>query len=134
MLISLSILGAAAAEVVDLPAITSHGRCSWHNFLKNIKEFHSALNFLTMKKTIPNKKNKRTGQKPLPPERTEKDADDLAHSQQEELPKEAGEEDLDDLVHEHHKPKPDSLNESKPEEDPDDLAHRYYEEEDEDNK
>ena len=78
---------------------------------------------LSMKKTIHNKKNKRTGQKPLPGARTEKDADDLIHSQQEELPKEAGEEDLDDLVHQPHKPKPDSLNESKLE-DPDDLAHR----------
>lgn len=76
-----------------------------------------------MKKPLHNKKNKPAGQKPLPGARTEKDADDLIHSQQEELPKEAGEEDLDDLVHRPRKPQSDSLNESKLE-DPDDLAHR----------
>jgi hypothetical protein len=90
---------------------------------------------LTMKKPLPNKKNKPTGQKPLPKARTEKDADELAHSLREELPKEAGEEDLDELVHRPQKPKPGSLNESQLE-DPDDLAHRYLEEEedDDDNK
>ena len=86
-----------------------------------------------MKKSLAPKKNKGTGQKPLPKARTEKDADDLVHSQQEELPKEAGEEDLDELVHRPQKPKPGSLNESKLE-DPDDLAHRYLEEDDDDNK
>jgi hypothetical protein len=88
---------------------------------------------LTMKKLLATKKNKRTGQKPLPEARTEKDADDLAHSQLEKLPQEAGEEDLDDLIHRPPKPKPGSLNESK-QEDPDDLAHRYIEEDDDDNK
>jgi len=104
-------------------------------FSKIIKELHSTLKMLTMKKTLPDKKNKRTGQKPLPGARTEKDADELAHSQQAEPPKEAGEEDLDDLVHRGHQSQPDSLNESKME-DPDDLAHRSFEEEeeDEDNK
>jgi len=86
---------------------------------------------LTMKKQLATKKNKPTGQKPLPEARTEKDADDLAHSQPEKLPKEAGEEDLDDLIHRPPKPKPGSLNENQ-QEDPDDLAHRYLEEDDDD--
>jgi hypothetical protein len=85
-----------------------------------------------MKKLLASKKNKPAGQKPLPDAKTEKDADDLIHSQQNELPKEAaGEEDLDDLVHRPQKPKPGSLNESE-QEDPDDLAHRYLEEDHED--
>jgi len=87
-----------------------------------------------MKKPLADKKNNPTAKNPLPKAKTEKDADDLAHSQLEELPKEAGEEDLDELVHRPQKPKPGSLNESK-EEDPDDLSHRYLEtEDDEDNK
>jgi hypothetical protein len=87
-----------------------------------------------MKKTLPDKKNKPATQKPSPASRTEKDADDLAHSQQEELPKEAGqEEDLDDLVHRPPKPQPGSLNESKME-DPDDLIHRQQQEEEGEDK
>src|SRR5687768_4469730 len=93
----------------------------WHNFFKKSgRNSIQLLKISTMKKSLPDKKNKRTGQKPLPGARTEKDADDLLHSKQEELPKEAGEEDLDDLVHQPHKTQPDSQNESKLE-DPDDL-------------
>lgn len=84
-----------------------------------------------MKKQLHKKQIKRTGSKPLPGERTEKDADDLVHSQQEEPPTEAGEEDLDDLAHRPHKPRPDNLNESKLE-DPDDLVHRYQENDEDD--
>jgi hypothetical protein len=83
-----------------------------------------------MKKTLPNKKHKGTGQKPLPVIRTEKDADDLVHSQQEELPREAGEKDLDDLIHQPQL-RSDELNENQLE-DIDDLVHRYPEEDDED--
>ena len=79
-----------------------------------------------MKKQL---QNKSTEVKPLPRERTEKDADEELHSQQEQLPKEAGNEDLDDLFHRPYKPSPDSINKSK-EEDPDDLAHGYQEDED----
>jgi hypothetical protein len=70
-----------------------------------------------------NEKNKRVGSKPLPKERTEKDPDDLVHSQPEELPLNAGEEDPDDLVHRPSKPRPGNKNESGME-DLDDLAHR----------
>jgi hypothetical protein len=93
---------------------------------------HSTFKNVTMKKQLYKKQNKRTGSKPLPGARTEKDADDLVHSKQEKLPTEAGEEDLDDLVHRPHEPRPGSLNESKLE-DPDDLVHRYLEK-DEDNE
>ncbi len=56
--------------------------------------------------------------------RTEKDADDLVHSQQQEETTEIGEDDPDDIVHRPYQPrrsneKQDGL------EDPDDLAHRY---------
>jgi hypothetical protein len=98
-------------------------------FFLMIMVLHSTLKMLTMKKQHHNKQNKPTGSKPLPGGRTEKDADDLVHSQQEELPTAAGEEDLDDLAHRPHKPRPDSLNESKLE-DLDDLVHRYQEEDD----
>lgn len=84
-----------------------------------------------MKKPLNRKKAQPAAKKPLPEARTEKDADELAHSQQEELPREAGEEDLDDLVHRPRKLRPDSLNESKME-DPDDLAHRSTQDEEDD--
>jgi len=84
---------------------------------------------LTMKKT---KKNKPPKQQLSPGVRTEKDADDQVHSQEEELPTEAGEEELDDLIHRPHKQQTDSMNKSKLE-DPDDLAHRSLQE-DEDNE
>ena len=59
---------------------------------------------------------------------TEKDADDLVHSQQQEEPTEIGDDDPDDIVHRpqprHGSEKRDGL------EDPDDLAHRYPTEDD----
>jgi hypothetical protein len=104
------------------------------HFFKLLRNSIQRIKMSTMKKPLANKKNKQTGQKPLPGARTEKDADDLVHSQQEELPKEAGEEDLDELVHRPHKQQPDSLNKSKLE-DPDDLVHNSNQEgEDDDYK
>lgn len=84
------------------------------------------------KQTINKTDTKKSSPKPTPKQRTEKDADDLVHSQEPESVPEAetSEEDLDDMV---HRPKPragglidteDSL------EDPDDLIHGYLEEED----
>jgi hypothetical protein len=69
-----------------------------------------------------NEKNKGVSSNPLPKARTEKDPDDLVHSQPEELPLNAGEEDPDDLVHRPSKSRPGNKNESGME-DPDDLAH-----------
>jgi hypothetical protein len=83
-----------------------------------------------MKKPLHKKKTQPQAKKPAAGARTEKDADDLAHSQEEELPTKAGEEDLDDLIHRPHKQQPDSINKSK-QEDPDDLTHRSSEEEEE---
>jgi hypothetical protein len=84
-----------------------------------------------MKKQAINKTDtKKSSPKPTPKQRTEKDADDLVHSQEPGTgAAETSEEDLDDMV---HRPKPhagiidteDSL------EDPDDLIHGYLEEED----
>ena len=54
---------------------------------------------------------------------TEKDPDDLVHSQQQEEPTEIGDDDPDDVV---HRPQPRHGNEKRDGlEDPDDLAHRY---------
>jgi len=63
----------------------------------------------------------KTGSKPSLKEKTEKDQDDLVHSQQEEPPAEG--EDIDDITHRSHKPRPGNINTSDLE-DPDDLVHR----------
>lgn len=87
-----------------------------------------------MKKPLQKKKTQPAAKKPSSGARTEKDADELVHSQEEKLPTEAGEEDLDDLIHQPHNQQPGSVNKSK-QEDPDDLTHRSSsEEEEEENK
>ena len=86
-----------------------------------------------MKKQAINKTNtKKSSPRSTPRQRTEKDADDLVHSQEpEKIPEaETGEEDLDDIVH-RPKPRAGAVNTEEGLGDPDDLVHGYPEEEDE---
>jgi hypothetical protein len=73
-----------------------------------------------------NSNQKSTGS--VPRVRTEKDPDDLIHSQEQEERSTIGEEDPDDIVHRQYKPKPDKIKEERLE-DPDDLVHGYPDEE-----
>ena len=67
------------------------------------------------------KHSKKTNSKAPLKGKTEKDADDLVHSQQEEPP--AAGEDLDDITHRSYKPRPGNIK-TNDMEDPDDLVHR----------
>lgn len=60
--------------------------------------------------------------RPAPGERTEKDADDLVHSQAQEEPLAIGEDDPDDKVHRPYTRRPGDRKEDSLE-DPDDLVH-----------
>ena len=85
-----------------------------------------------MKKQAINQTNtKKSSPKPTPKQRTEKDADDLVHSQEPETVPEAetSEEDFDDMVH-RPKPRAGSIDTEDNLKDPDDLIHSYLEEED----
>ncbi len=85
-----------------------------------------------MKKQAINKPDtKISSPKLTPKQRTEKDADELMHSQEpEKLPEaETGEEDLDDIVH-RPKPRAGTIDTEESLQDPDDLVHGYLEEED----
>jgi hypothetical protein len=83
-------------------------------------------NILIMKK---NSNHKSTESSAAPKVRTEKDPDDLIHSQEQEESSITGNEDPDDVVHQHYKPKSDKIKEERLE-DPDDLVHGYPEDED----
>lgn len=65
----------------------------------------------------------------IPKARTEKDIDDLVHSQEGEIPKDLGEADPDDLVHQPSKKIQGNVDESLA--DPDDLVHGMGEEDEE---
>lgn len=81
-----------------------------------------------MKKQSPNRNKKSTGtsSKPLPGSGTEKDADDLVHSQKEKETTELGEGDPDDMVHRSYRSGTDSTKENNLQ-DPDDRSHEYLE-------
>ena len=72
-----------------------------------------------MKKQV--KHGKKKDSKPPVKGKTEKDPDDLVHSQKEEPPAEG--EDLDDITHRSYKPQPGNIK-TNDMEDPDDLVHR----------
>ncbi len=84
------------------------------------------------KQAINNPDTKISSPKLTPKQRTEKDADEMMHSQEPEtLPEaETGEEDLDDIVH-RPKPRAGTIDTEDSLQDPDDLVHGYLEEEDE---